>query len=351
MDRNYTRFALSRTGAVVGVAKPWVPVLFLMLWPLSACVSGSSSSSRGEEPLYLEGTEPVRPPVRTEVGPPPPPAKLPLPEVVNTLSNRLERTEDQNRNVTTNMERRLGLMEKEITSLRGEVEVLQHAKSKLETELEAKNRQAAQVVQPAQAVAPVQTQTAAAMTPDDPDYDPADQGTARAGSAPVKVEGQPAAAGTMVAKAAPQVVTQGKKAAPAVIRQKPENPKQAYDEAFSLLKGGRYEESLAAFKSYMEWFPNDTLLDNAQYWIGELYYVQRKFPDALMAFNQVLVRWPTSSKVPASLLKIGFSFFELNDMDNAKNSLTRLVSDYPESPAVSMAKQRLEMIEGKVSKH
>lgn len=338
MGRNLHCFALSRTGTVVGIAKPWIPALLLLLLPLSACVTGSSSSNRGEEPLYLEGTEAARPPVRTEVGPA---AKVPpQPETVHTLSSRLERTEDQNRSVTTNMERRLGLMEKEITSLRGEVEELQHTKSKLELELEAKNRQVAQPAPP--------TQPPAVLAPDTPDNDPAaDQGTPKASTAPAKSDGQAAAT---VAKAS----VPGKKAAAApaaVTRHKPDSSKQAYDEAFALLKGGRYEESLAAFKSFMEWFPNDTLLDNAQYWTGELYYVQRKFPEALMAFNQVLVRWPTSNKVPASLLKIGFSFFELNDMDNAKNSLTRLVSDYPESPAVSMAKQRLEMIEGKISKH
>ncbi|MBF0422473.1 MAG: tol-pal system protein YbgF [Magnetococcales bacterium] len=338
------------------LAGGWIPALLLIVLPLSACVSGSSSNNAA----YDEGDH--RPPVRTEAGPPPPPVKRPLPEVVDTLANRLEKNEDFSRTVSTSMERRLGLMEKEITSLRGEVDELQHAKSKLESELEAKNRLMAQ--QASQLTQSPQATPVTSSHPDDPDYDPAQQDTLQTATLATGADGiastRPAAAGTqpgtatMTAKAASSINQSGKKnavTAPAVAKHKPATAKQAYDDAFQLLKSGRYEDSLTAFKNYMEWFPNDALSDNAQYWIGELYYVQRKFPDALMAFNQVLVRWPTSGKVPASLLKIGFAFYELNDMDNAKNSLTRLVSDYPESPAVSMAKQRLEMIDGKLSKH
>ncbi|MBF0145869.1 MAG: tol-pal system protein YbgF [Magnetococcales bacterium] len=323
--------------------------MFIVIMPLSSCVSNGPPGDGG--PNYYD--DQGRPPVRTEAGPPPPPAKLPLPEVVNSLSTRVEKNEDLTRNVTSSMEKRLGLMEKEMTSLRGEVEQLQHAKSRLEAELEAKNKQALAQQQAAAAQQAAAQQTSGAVDMSSPDYDPADQGqddSANMDEQPpnsTPAFTQPAAPTTKVAKVAPVVASEKK----GPTKPKPESSKQAYEEAFSLLKGGRYDESLSAFKNYMEWFPNDGLADNAQYWIGELYYVQRKFPDALMAFNQVLVRWPSSGKIPASLLKIGFAFYELGDMENAKNSLTRLISDYPESPAVAMAKQRLEMVEERAGKH
>ena len=123
-----------------------------------------------------------------------------------------------------------------------------------------------------------------------------------------------------------------------------ETPQKLYDSAFSLLKGGQYEASRKKFDTFLEAFPNDTLADNAQYWIGELYAAQKRYREALVAFNQVLVRWPSSSKIPASLLKIGIAFYELGDMQNAHTSLTRLVTDYPNAPAVAMARQRLQDI-------
>lgn len=324
----------------------WIPALLLFVLPLSGCVGGNSSGRDSGGAEYYEGDDGRRPPVRNQAGPPPE-LKAPLPERVDTLTNRVEKEADVQRSVATDMERRLGLMEKEVTTLRGSVDELAHAKARLEAELAEKERQnqRAALAQPA----PAQSASAQPDT-SDPDYDPADQGSPEPGDAPITTAEKLAApvSGTVVRKVPSSAVVPEK--SPAVAKPKPESPKKAYEEAFLLLKGGRYDESLAAFKNYMEWFPNDTLSDNAQYWIGELYYVQRKFPDALMAFNQVLVRWPASGKVPASLLKIGFSFFELGDMENSKNSLSRLVSDYPDSPAVAMAKQRLEMIGEKLKK-
>ncbi|MBF0132137.1 MAG: tol-pal system protein YbgF [Magnetococcales bacterium] len=335
--------------------RPWVPALLLFVLPFSGCVSGNSSGRDSGGAEYYEGSDGRRPPVRNQAGPPPE-LKAPLPERVDTLANRVEKDADIQRSVATDLERRLGLMEREVTTLRGSVDELHHAKARLEAELIEKEKQIQQSASTQAATQSAQPDGSDAPDANDPDYDPADQGSPEEPSKVPDVAAGKSAASSVapasgtVAKAVPPASSE-KKSSPPVAKSKPESPKKAYEEAFLLLKGGRYEESLVAFKNYMEWFPNDNLSDNAQYWIGELYYVQRKFPDALMAFNQVLVRWPTSGKIPASLLKIGFSFFELGDMENAKNSLSRLVSDYPDSPAISMAKQRLEMIEEKQKGH
>ncbi|MBF0620628.1 MAG: tol-pal system protein YbgF [Magnetococcales bacterium] len=122
------------------------------------------------------------------------------------------------------------------------------------------------------------------------------------------------------------------------------SPKEAYDDAMLLLQSGQYDKALAGFSYFLQANPDDELSDNAQYWLGEVHYVQGQFREALMAFNQVLVRWPVSDKVPGSLLKIGFSFIQLEDYDNARLSLERIVSDYPGSSAVTPAKQRLKTL-------
>ena len=72
--------------------------------------------------------------------------------------------------------------------------------------------------------------------------------------------------------------------------------------------------------------------------------MQKQYRAALAAFGRVLTRWPNSPKVPPSLLKIGFAFYELGDMKNARASLTKLLNLYPNSSAVSMARHRLQDI-------
>ncbi|MBF0369186.1 MAG: tol-pal system protein YbgF [Magnetococcales bacterium] len=125
-------------------------------------------------------------------------------------------------------------------------------------------------------------------------------------------------------------------------------PREVYDQAFSRIKSLQYDQALVEFNSFLKWYPDDPLTDNAQYWVGEIYYVQGHFQDALKAFGEVLTRWPASDKVPGSLLKIGFSFYELNDVANSRATLDLLVKDYPSSPAVPKAKQRLKLIDAKM---
>ena len=61
----------------------------------------------------------------------------------------------------------------------------------------------------------------------------------------------------------------------------------AYNTAFEKLKGGNYSEAIVAFQGFMKNFPSSALLDNAQYWIGEAYYVTRDYEHAARAFRAV----------------------------------------------------------------
>ena len=52
---------------------------------------------------------------------------------------------------------------------------------------------------------------------------------------------------------------------------------QAYQSAFDLLKSGRYEDAAVAFQQFIAEFPAGTYADNAQYWLGETFYITRRF--------------------------------------------------------------------------
>ena len=122
------------------------------------------------------------------------------------------------------------------------------------------------------------------------------------------------------------------------------NPDDAprYQAAFNLLKDGKYDKAIDAFQKFLLDFPASTLADNAQYWLGEAYYVNRAYPDAESAFQRVVEKYPQSRKLPDALLKIGYCRYELKQWDSAKTVLTQLVSQYPDTPAGRLAQQRLE---------
>src|SRR3984957_6696832 len=47
--------------------------------------------------------------------------------------------------------------------------------------------------------------------------------------------------------------------------------KAAYQAAFTLLKEGQYDRSIAAFQKFLIVYPDSPLADNGQYWLGEAF--------------------------------------------------------------------------------
>lgn len=120
-------------------------------------------------------------------------------------------------------------------------------------------------------------------------------------------------------------------------------PEQAaYQQAFALLKEARYEKAITAFQDYLARYPAGKYADNAQYWLGEAYYVTRQFKEAQQAFQALADNMPTSPKRPDALLKIGFVHYELGQWDEARKSLNEVIKTFPTAPAAKLADTRLQ---------
>jgi len=91
-------------------------------------------------------------------------------------------------------------------------------------------------------------------------------------------------------------------------------------------------------------FPDSRYADNAQYWLGESYYVQGKYERALEAFQEVGERFPESDKVPDALLKQGFAYYELSDYRRARQTLMGVTERFPDHRVGKYARDRLERI-------
>lgn len=121
----------------------------------------------------------------------------------------------------------------------------------------------------------------------------------------------------------------------------PEAEKAAYDQAFQALKELRYADAAEEFQSFLDRFPNSEYADNAQYWLGESYYVTRNYDIALTAFQDLLDKFPDSTKAPDALLKIGYTHYELEQWDSARAALTQVQELYPDSTLSRLAENRL----------
>ncbi len=117
--------------------------------------------------------------------------------------------------------------------------------------------------------------------------------------------------------------------------------KAAYDKAFQALKELRYADAAEEFQSFVEKYPDSEYADNAQYWLGESYYVTRNYDIALVAFQRLMDRFPDSPKVPDALLKVGYTYYELKQWDSALSALTQVQKNYPDTTLARLAESRL----------
>jgi tol-pal system protein YbgF len=122
------------------------------------------------------------------------------------------------------------------------------------------------------------------------------------------------------------------------------SPSELYDTAYSDYGKGRYALAIQGFQEYLDAYPGTTLSDNAQYWIGESHYAQRKFKEAIDDFDKLLKVWPRSGKAAAALLKKGYALLELNQKPEAVVQLQYVVNEYPASEEARLARAKLKSL-------
>jgi tol-pal system protein YbgF len=118
----------------------------------------------------------------------------------------------------------------------------------------------------------------------------------------------------------------------------------AYNRAFDALKNSDYTGAIAQFKDFLRTYPHSALADNAQYWLGEGYYVTRDYDDAIASFRTVGEQYPQSRKAPDALLKLGYAQYELRHLADARATLSQVVQKYPGTDAAKLAAERLTKI-------
>lgn len=124
----------------------------------------------------------------------------------------------------------------------------------------------------------------------------------------------------------------------------PAAERAAYDQAFASLRDGRYADSAREFDSFLQQYPGGEYSDNAQYWLGESYYVTRNYRIALEAFQTLINRYPNSTKVPDAMLKIGYTHYELDQWTEAGQALTAVMERFPDSTVSRLAEARLRAL-------
>jgi tol-pal system protein YbgF len=107
---------------------------------------------------------------------------------------------------------------------------------------------------------------------------------------------------------------------------------------------GDFETAREEFGKFLTKYPKSERADNAQYWIGEIYYREKWYEKAILEYQKVIENYPKGNKVPDSLLKQGFAFINIGDKANARLVFKELIEKYPKSEQTKVAKEKLKKV-------
>jgi tol-pal system protein YbgF len=110
-------------------------------------------------------------------------------------------------------------------------------------------------------------------------------------------------------------------------------PQDEYDMAYGYVLHKDYGLAEQAFRDFLKKYPNERLVPDAQYWLGESLFQQQHYRDAAESFLSVSTKFEHSNKAPDSLLRLGQSLAAMNQKEAACATLTEVGRKYPRASA------------------
>jgi len=118
-------------------------------------------------------------------------------------------------------------------------------------------------------------------------------------------------------------------------------PQAAYNVAENLFKKGLYDPAYQKFKEFVRTYPQNDLAAPAQFFAGECLYLQLKFEEAILEYQEVVKKYKGNTRVSIALLKQALAFKAIGDDATYRLLLQQIVKEYPDSYSGKEAKKKL----------
>ncbi len=104
---------------------------------------------------------------------------------------------------------------------------------------------------------------------------------------------------------------------------------------------GNYDLAISGFQEYLQKFPNDPRSSEAQLFLGEAYYNQKKFEPAVVEYDLVLQKYPGSEQTRTALYKKGLALADQKQLQPALDALNRVVKEFPNTSEAVNAQAKI----------
>lgn len=129
-------------------------------------------------------------------------------------------------------------------------------------------------------------------------------------------------------------------------KEEPQNTeiRDIYLAGYQAFKKDETADAREKFTSLLEDYSENEYSDNARFWIGETYYKEGNFEEAILAYEELFKENPNSDKIPGGMLKQGLAFFAIKDQKIGKLTLEKLIEKFPDSEQARLAKKKMKKI-------
>jgi TolA-binding protein len=113
-----------------------------------------------------------------------------------------------------------------------------------------------------------------------------------------------------------------------------------YKDALRDKLSAKYDLALDEFRNYVAWFGDSEYAPNAQYYIGEIYYNQKNFDEALKAFDAVIALPKNNKSMDAHFMK-GRTLVRLGEKSEGAREFHAVVQAAPGTDVARRAQAEL----------
>ncbi len=110
-----------------------------------------------------------------------------------------------------------------------------------------------------------------------------------------------------------------------------------YREGLDAMKEGKYPLAVAKFAKLQHSYPKSELGEPAEYFAANALYETGKYDQAILQFNDLVMRFPKGRFASQALLRQAQAFLKMNDRIDARLTLQKLISDHGGTPQATAA--------------
>src|SRR5208337_2327097 len=114
-------------------------------------------------------------------------------------------------------------------------------------------------------------------------------------------------------------------------------PGNRYREGLDAMKAARYPLAVARFTKLQHAYPKSALSEPAEYFAANALFETGSYDQAILQFNDLVMRFPKGKYASAALLREAQAFVKLNDRIDARLTLQKLVADHAGTPEADSA--------------